>query len=187
MKCSTLNLRGLCKDCASSKGGIKQVLIGYYGDFTPEYAYETEDTEHNNPSRISGITVATGAKVFKYEFRKGTGSMTSTLNVDVTNGVNYVSTELILQFTKMETRKRIEMAVLSIEELVIFVQDSNGNWYYLGNDEPVVATAGTGQTGQAVGDGNFYNITFTDEANTWPLLVDDSVVTGLTVGNDCTE
>jgi len=175
MKCSTLNLAGLCKDCAASKGGIKQVLIGYYGDFTPALDDKGE--------RITGITVASGASIYKYEFRKGTGSMTSTLNVDVANGVNYVSTEATVQFTKMETKKRIEMAVLSVEELVILVQDANGTWFYLGFDEAVTASAGTGQTGQAVGDGNFYNITFTDEANTWPYTIDASVVEGLPIAN----
>lgn len=175
MKCSSLNLAGLCKDCAASKGGIKQVIIGYYGEVTPAV--------NENTGEISGITLASGASLYKYEFRKGTGSMTSTLNIDVANGVNYVSTELVLQFTKMETKKRIEMSVLSLEELVILVEDANGTWFYLGKDEAVTASAGNGQTGQAVADGNFYSITFTDEANTWPYTIQAGVVDALNV--DC--
>ena len=111
--------------------------------------------------------------------------MTSTLTVDPANGVNYVSTELVLQFTKMETRKRIEMAALAVGELAFIVKDANGIYWFLGKDEPVTATAGTGQTGQAVGDGNFYNITFTDESKSWPMEVLDSVVEGLTISPDC--
>ena len=38
--------------------------------------------------------------------------MTSTLNVDETTGNNYVTTEVSLVFSKMETTKRIEMADL---------------------------------------------------------------------------
>lgn len=170
MKCSTLNLAGLCKDCASSKGGIRQVIAAYYGDLS----FTT-----NSDGVITGATIASGASVYLYQFRKGTGSMTSTLNVDVANGVNYVSTELVLQFTKMETKKRIEMAVLSVEELVLLVEDANGTWFVLGKDEPVIATTGTGQTGQAVGDGNFYSITFTDEATTWPPIITSAAVEAL--------
>ena len=93
--------------------------------------------------------------------------------------MNYVATELVLQFSKMETRKRIEMAALAVGELVFIVKDANGKFWYLGMDEAVTASAGNGQTGQAIGDGNFYSITLTDNANSWPYEVLASVIEGL--------
>ena len=169
MSICNVNIAGLCKDCESSRGGIIEVYAANYGDLTPTVSAGT----------ITAITVATGASVYKYEFRKGTGSMTSTLNVDAANGVNYVATELLLQFSKMETRKRIEMSALAVGELVFVVKDANGKFWYLGMDEAVTASAGSGQTGQAIGDGNFYSITLTDNSNTWPYEVLSSVVEGL--------
>lgn len=169
MSFCNVNIAGLCKDCDASRGGIVEVYAANYGDLTPTISAGT----------ITAITVASGASVYKYEFRKGTGSMTSTLNIDEANGVNYVSTELVLQFSKMETRKRIEMAALAVGELVFIVKDANGKYWYLGMDEAVTASAGSGQTGQAIGDGNFYNITLLDNANTFPFEVLASVVEGL--------
>lgn len=169
MSFCNVNIAGLCKDCDASRGGIVEVYAANFGDLTPTVSAGT----------ITAITVASGASVYKYEFRKGTGSMTSTLNIDEANGVNYISTELVLQFSKMETRKRIEMAALAVGELVFIVKDANGKYWYLGMDEAVTASAGSGQTGQAIGDGNFYTITLLDNANTWPYEVLASVVEGL--------
>ena len=169
MSICNVNIAGLCKDCDSSRGGIVEVYAANYGDLTPTISAGT----------ITAISVATGASVYKYEFRKGTGSMTSTLTIDAANGVNYVATELVLQFSKMETRKRIEMAALAVGELVFIVKDANGKYWYLGMDEAVTASAGAGQTGQAIGDGNFYSITLLDNANTWPYEVLASAVESL--------
>ena len=71
------------------------------------------------------------------------------------------------------------MAALAVGELVFIVKDSNGKFWYLGMDEAVTASAGSGQTGQAIGDGNFYSITFTDNGNSWPLEVLPSVAKSL--------
>jgi hypothetical protein len=170
MSICNVNIAGLCKDCDASRGGIVEVYAANFGDFKPDVSANT----------ITGFTqVDTGASWYKYEFRKGTGSMTSTLTVDAANGVNYVATELVLQFSKMETRKRIEMAALAVGELAFIVKDANGKYWYLGMDEAVTASAGSGQTGQAIGDGNFYNITLLDNANSWPYEVLASVVEGL--------
>lgn len=97
--------------------------------------------------------------------------MTSTLNVDSANGTNYVSTELVMQFNRMETAKRIAISALALSDVCAIVEDANGNRYALGISEPVNATAGSGQTGQAKGDGNFYSITLTDEHNEFPALL----------------
>ena len=71
------------------------------------------------------------------------------------------------------------MAALAVGELVFIVKDANGRYWYLGADESVTASAGSGQTGQAIGDGNFYTITLLDNADSWPSEVLPSVVEGL--------
>ena len=108
---------------------------------------------------------------YEYNFKKNTGSFTSTLNVDPANGINFISTELTLQFNKMNTVKRVEMAALAVNEMYIIVQDCNNTYWYLGTDEPCVATSGTSQTGTSKQDGNYYQIVITDESKTWPMEV----------------
>ena len=162
-------LNGITLDCSHSLGGIKTVFIANYGDVESVSA----DT---SSGKIVSVTMATSAKFKPYQFRKQTGSMTSTLTVDETAGVNYVSTELSLVFTKMETAKRLELSALSIGQLAVIVEDSNGTFWYLGKDDYVSATAGGAQTGVAKGDGNNYTLTLRDESDTYPFEIDKSAV-----------
>lgn len=156
-----ITIAGITLDCESSLGGIKQVWITQYDNVKSV----TVDDETN---QISAITLETDAKWYNYQFRKGTGSLTSTLNVDETAGTNYVSNELALVFTKMETKKRIEIAALSIGQLVVVVEDSNGKYWFLGKDDYVSASAGTGVTGTAKGDQNAYTLTLATDSESYP-------------------
>ena len=162
-------LNGITLDCSHSLGGIKTVYIANYGDVESVSA----DTASG---KIVSVTMADSAKFKPYQFRKQTGSMTSTLTVDETAGVNYVSTELSLVFTKMESAKRLELSALSIGQLAVIVEDSNGTFWYLGKDDYVSATSGGGQSGVAKGDGNSYNIVLRDESDTYPFEIDKSAV-----------
>ena len=160
MACS-ITLAGITLDCQPSLGGIKQVWITQYADVKSV----TVDPESN---MISAITLETSAKWYNYQFRKATGSLTSTLNVDESAGVNYVSNELALVLTKMETAKRIEIAALSIGQLAVVVEDSNGKYWFLGKDDYVSASAGTGVTGTAKGDQNAYTLTLATDSDSYP-------------------
>ena len=163
-------INGLIRDCAASIGGIVEAYIANYDDVT---------TVTIEADQIKTISMAGEKKFKKFQFRRGTGSMSQTLQVDNASGNNYVQTDVVLQFNKMETTKRIEMAALSVGELVVIVKDANGLYWSLGYDEPVMASAGDGPTGTARGDANRYTITLQDNATTWPYEVPESVVTPL--------
>lgn len=164
-----ITIAGITLDCESSLGGIKQVWITQYDNVKSV----TVDDETN---QISAITLESDAKWYNYQFRKGTGSLTSTLNVDETAGTNYVSNELALVFTKMETKKRIEIAALSIGQLVVVVEDSNGKYWFLGKDDYVSASAGTGVTGTAKGDQNAYTLTLATDSESYPYELSDEAI-----------
>lgn len=165
-------LAGIQLDCTNSLGGIRTVYIANYGDVT---AVELDDVS----GMITGITVSGNGKFKQYSFRKQTGSMTSTLNVDETAGINYVSTELSLVFTKMETAKRLEMTALAKAQLAVIVEDSNNKFWYLGFDDYVSASAGSANSGQNKGDSNNYGLTLKDESETFPYEVDSNIIDGL--------
>ena len=169
MACTQI-LAGITLDCASSVGGIKEVYIANYDDV---------DFVEMDGDLITGFSMSGTAKFKKYEFRKQTGSMTSTLNVDETAGVNYVSTELNLVFTKMETSKRVEIAALAVGQLAVIVKDGNNKYWYLGYNDYVSATAGSANTGTAKGDSNNYSITLKDESDSFPYEVAESVIATL--------
>lgn len=162
--CASIALAGITMDCSSSIGGIKRVWLARYADVTDVTVTDNE---------ISAITLASGAKWYEYQFRKNTGSLTSTLNVDDTNGNNYITSELSLVFSRMETVKRLEMSALAVGAVVAVVEDSNGNVWYLGKDDYVSASAGTGETGTAKEDRNAYTITLSTDSTDWPFELTD--------------
>jgi hypothetical protein len=171
MACSQ-SLSGIAAACETNVGGIREVFIANYDDVT---AIEVDETSH----MIDTITMDTDKKFKKYFFKKNTSSLTSTLNVDPTAGVNFVQSDLALVFAKQETTKRMEIAKLSLGELRVIVKDANGKYWFLGQEEFVSATAGTAETGVNRTDGNRYTITLTDYSSSYPYEVDPEIIDNL--------
>lgn len=163
MACLT-NLKGIGQSCNSSVGGVKKVNMC-------DYDAVKSITLNEDGSAITGITLEATNKFYPFAFRRGAASMTSTLNIDTAAGVNYVSTELVVTFSRMSASKRMQMAALSVGQVACIVEDANGKSWYLGYTNPVEATTGTGQTGAAMSDANSYSITLSD-AGAFPLPVD---------------
>ena len=171
MACSQV-LNGIAADCQTNVGGVREVYIANYGDVT---TIEVDETSN----MIKTITMADTAKFKKYAFKKNTSSMTSTLNVDPANGVNFVQTDLTVVFAKQETVKRMEIAKLSLGELRVIVLDANGKYWFLGQEEFVSATSGTAETGTNRTDGNRYQIVLTDYSSSYPYEVDPTIISGI--------
>lgn len=165
----TQTLNGIPSFCNSNQGGIIEVYIANFADVEPVTVDEESDM-------IKTISMKNSAKFKVYRFKKGTGSMTSTLTVDPTNGINFVQTDLSLQFAKQDTAKRVEMAALSVGELAVIVKDCNLKYWYLGKDEFVSATAGGANTGAARTDGNNYTLTLTEYSPSYPIEVDPTAL-----------
>lgn len=145
--------------CEANLGGIKKVWLA---DYKENAVTTTED---------SGISAfAEGITWNEYPMRKNVASMTSTLNTS-TDGAVYVTTELAMVFSKMETQKRIAVQALALGECMALVEDSNGKLWFLGKDAPLTASAGAGETGVGKGDRNAYTITLTDESFEFPMEV----------------
>lgn len=154
MACSQ-TISGYTRGCETSVGGVKTVYLAPY----------VEGTFEGSGSTYSGVSSA--VTWYNYDIRKNSASFTSTLNVDSANGVNYVSTELALVFSRMQASKRAEMYALTMGDTMGVVVDCNGEWWAFGAENPLEVTAGTGETGTAKGDGNKYTLTFTDETASW--------------------
>ena len=152
-------ISGIVQDCLTSKGGVAEVYLANYEDVTDVAVTD---------NKVTGITMASGKKFKRYYFRPGTSSMTSTLNIDNAAGVNFVQTLLTMLFSRMETTKRVEMSALAVNDLRAIVKDANGVFWLLGEEEPVIANAGDGQTGTAKTDANRYSITLEDNNGTFP-------------------
>lgn len=160
MACSQL-LTGIKNDCSRSIGGLATVFIANYDDVK---------SVTDKDGKIVKIEMNDDKKFFKFEFRRNTASMTSTLNVDATNG-NSVSTDVELSFIRQETAKRLAVSALSVGEVAMIVKDANGLYWYLGKDLAVTASAGGAESGTAYTDGNRYTITLQDNSIDYPYEV----------------
>lgn len=167
MSCASYTMSGLAVGCKDSIGGIKKAWFAPFG--------VSVSVSSNTLSIASGSISA-----FKvYNFRKATGSMTSTLNASESAG-NSFTTEVNLQFLKQETSKRLEVMALLMNEMVGVVKDGNGKYWYIGYDYPISATSGTAETGTAMTDLNGYNITIQDNSVELPYeITDTTTITAL--------
>ena len=172
MACRSFTLSGIALPCKDNMGGIKEVYITRSVDVEGV-------TLNTDGSQIETITLAESAKFKTYRFRKGTANMTSSATSDEAIGNFSVTTELALQFSKMETSKRLEIMAMCLEDVVVIVSDFNGKYWYLGYDFPVSATSATAQTGTAATDLNGYNVTLSDTSAEFPFEVPAELIESL--------
>lgn len=158
MACSQ-TLSGLTNDCAANMGGISEVYLANKADVS-EITITSD--------KVTGITMVSSAKFKKYSFRPNTSSMSSNYQVNVENGVHYVQTDLLMVFSRMETTKRVEVVAMAQGELIAIVKDANGVFWLLGEENPLLLSAGDGLTGTARTDRNGYSVTLQDNFSEMP-------------------
>lgn len=161
-----VTLKGITRGCDTFMGGIEKVFIACFDDVTEVTA--TEEV-------ITAITAK--EDTFKeFSFRKQTGSVTTTITKDENSGSTFYESNIVLQFAKQETAKRVEIGALAVGDLVVIVKDNNGTYWYFGKDFPVTLKEGTGETGTAFGDFNGYNLTLADFAKELPIEVSEEAI-----------
>lgn len=166
-----LTLTGITRDCDTNVGGIRKAWIACADSVTGV-------TEEDGV--IKTITTSPAGDFKEYEFRKQTGSVTTTFTKDDAVGSFYYESAIVFQFSRMEAAKRDEISRLAVSDLVMVILDNNGKYWYFGYDEYVSLTDGTAQTGATFADLNGYNLTFTDYSQDLPYLVDPAVIPTLT-------
>jgi len=173
MACN-ITLKGISFDCGTNLSGVRNLYIAKYDSIGPNKV-TVDSSSDLGGSYISAIDASAGS--FKeYKPAKNTGSLTKTLTKDETTGVLYYTNEAVAQFNRMDIPKREELANLDHGQLAVIVEDMNGEYWYLGYDNYVSASAVTGQTGAGIDDGNFYTLTLTDISAQLPYSVLASAV-----------
>lgn len=172
MACNSLTLAGIGLGCKDHMGGIKEVYLIKEADVKTITVTE---------GAVSAIELEASASFKTYRFRKGTSQFTSTMTTDEAAGTLSVQTDLALQFSTMDTAKRLEIMAMCMDSMKGIVLDSNGKYWLLGYDFPISASAATGQTGTAFSDFGGYNVTLTDNSKEFPYEIPASVIEGLEI------
>ena len=159
--CTSYTLSGLNAGCKDSVGGVAKVWLA---DF--EAVKWTIDSNH-----LATPDAATAFKV--YNLRKGAASMTSTLTVN-DNAGSYFTTEVAMNFLKMENAKRLEVMAMLMGQCTGVVKDRNGKYWAIGVENPLEGSAGTGETGTAASDANQYSVTISVDDAELPREITDA-------------
>lgn len=161
--------QGFALDCRDSIGGIKSIMVA---------ELSAKATLTSSDGLISALTLEATKNFYKYEFRKQTGNFTETIEASDENGTLFYTQELNIQLSKLEVAKRNELYLLAKNDLLVIVEDRNGNYWLLGEENGMVI-GGSGESGTAMGDFSGYNLTFTGAEREPAKAVEATVVAGL--------
>jgi hypothetical protein len=168
MACSSATLSGIALDCGNT-GGLKKIYIANISDVS---SIVVDDS-----GEITTLAMDAGKTFKSYSFRKGNASFTVTGARDEKNGTYFAKTTINIQFNKMEKTKRAEMVQLVRANAYVIILDNNGTYWFVGKDSYVAATAGNGQSGAGMNEGNFYSLTLESETVELPNTIAPGVVT----------
>lgn len=176
MATCSITLKGVDFGCKDNVGGIKNIWLADWNAAAPSI----DDTDNRYTATIRTGTSGSYQYVFKlFRIRTGNGSMNSTLNADEANGTVFVQTDLNMKFTKQTEDTRDEVSEILRGNVAAIVQDNNNNYWGLGAEHPLTFSAGSVETGAAMGDFAGYNITVQDYASTLPYLLDEDLISEL--------
>jgi hypothetical protein len=168
MACNiTAGRNEVCKD---SIGGLAGV---YFLNFT------TGSFTKNGNGQVTALP--SGSTVYYYEL-KGNSAYTETVNTSRDNGTTFFSQELLLNLKKLTNEMTTQMKLLAYGRPQIVVWTMNGDALLVGEREGADMTAGTLQTGAAMGDLYGYSLTFTGQEQLPAAFLSGSTTTNAFAG-----
>jgi len=137
--------------CKDSIGGLSGVYFLNYttGSFTK-----------NGSGEVTAFP--SGSTVYYYQL-KGTSAYTETVNTSRENGTTFFNQELVLNLKKLTNEMTTQLKLMAYGRPQIVVHTMNGDALLVGEQEGADLTAGTIQTGAAMGDLYGYAITMTGQ------------------------
>jgi hypothetical protein len=135
--------------CKESIGGIQGVYFVNYttGSFTK-----------NGSGEVTALPLS--SSLYYYQL-KGTSAYTETVTTSRETGTTFFSQELILNLKKLTNEMTTQLKLMAYGRPQIIVWTNNGDALLVGEKLGADVTAGTIQTGGALGDLYGYSVTFT--------------------------
>ena len=159
--------KGRQEVCKESVGGLKGV---YFLNYTTG-SWDFDSTT----GQITGSANLSGGTAYYYEL-KGTSAYTETVNTSRENGTTFFSQELVLNLKKLTNDMTTQLKLMAYGRPQIFVHTNAGDTLLVGQEIGADVTAGSLQTGGALGDLYGYSVTFTGEEQFPAAFVSGSTV-----------
>lgn len=154
MPCQTLN-KGRRLACKGGTGGFKAASFAVY-------------TGSNTVTAVDGTVATLPAgltAVYRYELKNAGNTYTEEIVADPEMRTVVYNGTLALVLQKLDVDTRNEIKMLAMGEVIIFLEDYNGNIFLIGNEFGAQLTGGNFVTGGARGDMPGANLTFSTSEN----------------------
>lgn len=144
---------GFTLDCKDGIGGIKKIILC---DTVTSLTLDANEI-------VTTIVGPVAGDLFTYELPTQTGSFEETINFNRDNGTVFYTQTVNVMLQKLSSAKRLELQTVAKARPIIFVNDSNDNWWAVGYEYGADLSTSTAGTGTALGDANGYTLAFVHE------------------------
>ena len=145
---------GFTLGCLEGIGGVREVLIANFDDFTSGITFDAVTGE------VDGLPTAT---IYRYVPFRNSGSYIETVNKNLETGTLYFSQEVGWTFGKLNQDMRNEFLNVAKAKMIIFIRTNDDQILMVGSGEGSQLTAGTVQSGQQKADLMGYQVTLIAE------------------------
>jgi hypothetical protein len=140
------------------------------------------EATQNASGMVTAISV--GTTYYAYETTNAQGAV-STFNdnavVNSQNGTSYFDQTATYVLNKMEQVKRNEVKMIARAKMTVIVEDNNGKYWLMGQQNGVRLVSSESGTGAALGDRNGYSLSFQAQEFDNAPEVDPTVIAGLAI------
>jgi len=144
---------GFTLDCKDGIGGIKKIVLC---DTVTSLTLDANEI-------VTAIVGPVAGDLFTYELPTQTGSFEETINFNRDNGTVFYTQTVNVMLQKLSSAKRLELQTVAQARPMIFVNDSNDNWWAVGYEYGADLSTATAATGATLGDANGYTLAFVHE------------------------
>lgn len=144
---------GFTLDCKDGIGGIKKIVLC---DTVTSLTLDANEI-------VTTIVGPNAGDLYTYELPTQTGSFEETINFNRDNGTVFYTQTVNVMLQKLSSAKRLELQTVAQARPIIFVNDSNDNWWAVGYEYGADLSTSTAATGATLGDANGYTLAFVHE------------------------
>jgi len=147
---------GFDLECKDAIGGIKSIVLTEWNS-TVEFIF-TGATEV-----VEEIVGVADNELFTYQLPTQTGSFEETINFNRDAGTIFYTQTVNVMLNKLSAAKRLELQGVATTRVIVFVNDTNDNWWAVGYEFGADLSTATAGTGTVLGDMNGFTLAFTHE------------------------
>ncbi len=147
---------GFSLDCKDGIGGIKQIVLVDKAEVN-SFGFDADEN-------VTAINGPLAGDLYTYELPTQTGSFEETINFNRDAGTIFYTQTVNVMLNKLSSAKRLELQNVATARVIVFVEDTNGNWWAVGYEYGADLSTATAATGAVLGDMNGYTLAFTHEA-----------------------